>query len=89
MSVKRIGFPVAGCTGFTWTSMFDAWTGGYAEPGFCGTAGLAATGTGVADSTFGVGVTDFGTDASMDEGRWESFRRLEWRGCGLQDEKCY
>lgn len=68
--------------------MFDAWTGGYAEPGFCGTAGLAAAGTGVADSIFGVGVTDFDTDASMDEGRWESFRRLAWRGCGLQDEKC-
>lgn len=71
MSVKRIGFPVTGCTGFTLTSMFDAWTGGYAEPGFCGTAGLAATSTGVADSTFGVadGVTDFDTDASIEEGR--------------------
>jgi len=49
--------------------MFDAWTGGYAEPGFCGTAGLAATGTGVTDSTLGVadGVTDFDTDASIEE----------------------
>ena len=77
--------------GFALTSTFDAWTAGYSEPGFCGTAGLTLAGVGVALSTFGiiVGVTDFdtGADDSMDEGRWDSFRRLAWRGCGLVESQ--
>jgi hypothetical protein len=59
--------------------MFDAWTGGYAEPGFCGAAGRALTGTGVAGSTLGVkeGVTCFDiAEESADEGRCDSARRL-------------
>lgn len=78
MSVARIGFPVIGRFGFALTSTFDACTAGYAEPGFCGTAGLAETGTGVPVSTLGVieGVTDFDTPESIDDGRWVSLRRL-------------
>lgn len=77
--------------GFALTSMFDAWTAGYSEPRFCGKAGLTWAGVGVALSTFGaiVGVTDFetGADDSMDDGRWDSFRRLAWRGCGLLESQ--
>lgn len=74
-----IGLPVAGWVGFAFTSIVDAWTGGYAEPGFWGTAGLALAGTGVAASIFGVtvGVTDFDIPVeSTEEGRCGSARRL-------------
>lgn len=91
ISVDSNGFPVMGRMGFALTSTFDAWTAGYAEPGFCGTAGLTLAGVGVALSTFGiiVGVTDFdtGADESMDDGRWDSFRRLAWRGCSLVENQ--
>ena len=91
ISVDSNGFPVMGRMGFALTSTFDAWTAGYAEPGFCGTAGLTLAGVGVALSTFGVivGVMDFDTaaDESMDDGRWDSFRRLAWRGCGLAESQ--
>lgn len=79
MSVARIGLPVIGRMGFALTSMFDAWTAGYAEPGFWGTAGLALTGAGVAVSTLGVieGVTSFDMpEESVEGGRWVSPRRL-------------
>lgn len=51
------------------TSIVDACTGGYAEPGFWGAVGLALAGAGVAASSLGVtvGVTDF-VDISADEG---------------------
>lgn len=91
ISVDSNGFPVIGRMGFALTSMFDAWTAGYSEPRFCGKAGLTWAGVGVALSTFGaiVGVTDFetGADDSMDDGRWDSFRRLAWRGCGLLESQ--
>lgn len=75
-----------GSIGFALTSMLDAWTAGYDEPGFWGTAGLTLTGTGVELSTLGVaeGATDFAAPVgSVEGGRWVSLRKLVWRGCGL------
>ena len=85
-SVDVIGFPVAGWIGFALTSMVELWIAGYAEPGFWGTVGFKLEVTGVCGSTLGVtdGVMDFETfEESADEGRWDSFRKLAWRGCGL------
>lgn len=51
--MDRTGFPVAGWIGFAWTSIVDACTGGYSEPGFCET-GRVTEGTDDVVSTLGV-----------------------------------
>lgn len=79
MSVASIGLPVIGSIGFALTSTLDAWTAGYDEPGFWGTAGLTLTGTGVELSILGVteSAADFGTPVgSVEGGRWVSLRKL-------------
>lgn len=79
MSVDKIGFPVVGCVGFACTSIVDAWTGGYSDPGFWGTVGLALPETGVAGSALGVrvGVADLDPGKiSVDGVRCDSVRSM-------------